>query len=124
MPRDLDLYLRVVRERQVLEVNYSHMGDIAGGPWALLDRDVRDGRGPEMIQIARWLDGTYRCAVHNYSKDLELAGCGAKLNVTMGAQELAFECPSSGTGEWWEVFSYSPTTGTLNILNRIAASFA
>ena len=124
VPRDLDLYMRILHEGQTLEVNFSHMGDLSNGPWALLDQDMRDGRGPEIIQIARWLDGTYRCAVHNYSGDPALAGCGAKLTMTLGGQELAFECPTSGTGEWWEVFSYSPTTGKLDILNRIATSFA
>ena len=124
VPRDLDLYLRILHEGQALEVDFSHMGDISGGPWALLDQDVRDGRGPETIQIARWLDGTYRCAVHNYSRDPGLAGCGARLTMTLGGQELSFECPTSGTGEWWEVFSLSPTTSKLEILNRITTSFA
>jgi len=124
VPRDLDLYLRIVHEGRTFEVDFSRMGDISGGPFALLDRDVRDGHGPETIQIARWLDGTYRCAVHNYSGDPALAGCGAKLSMTLGGPELAFECPTSGTGEWWEVFLYSPTTGRLEILNRITTSLA
>ncbi len=123
-PRDLDLHLRIFHEGQTLEVNFSQKGDISGEPWALLDQDVQNGSGPETIQIARWLDGTYRCAVHNYSRDRTLAGCGARLIVTLGGQELSFECPTSGTGEWWEVFSFLPTRGKLDILNRITASFA
>lgn len=124
LPRDIDLYLTILHGGQVLKVSFSSMGSISGDPWAFLDHDIRDGLGPEIIQIARWLDGTYRCAVHNYSNDSQLAGCRAKLTIMLGKQELVIECPTSGTGAWWNAFAYSPTTGKLEIFNRITSSFA
>lgn len=124
MPKDLDLHLRILHGGQTFEVSFSAMGNISDDPWALLDNDIRDGQGSETIQIALWLDGAYHCAVHNYSGDASLAGCGAKLAVMLGNQELLIECPTSGTGVWWDAFSYSPTTGKLEIFNRITNSFS
>ena len=124
LPKDLDLHLKILSKEQTFEVSYSNMGNISGDPWALLNRDFRDGYGPEIIQVAQWLDGTYRCAVRNYSGDVSLAGCGAKLTVMLGKQELVIECPTSGVGLWWDVFSYSPTTEKLEIFNRITSSFS
>lgn len=123
LPKDLDLHVKILQRNQVSEVNFSNFGSISGDPWAQLDQDIRNGRGPETIQIARWLDGTYRCGVLNYSDDYSLAGCGAKLAVMLGNQELVIECPTSGAGVWWDAFSYSPTTGKLEIFNRITNSF-
>ena len=124
MPKDLDLHLKILHSGQAFEVSFSTMGSISGDPWAILDHDIRDGRGSETIQIARWLDGTYHCAVHNYSGDVSLAGCDAKLTVMLGKQELLIECPTSGAGDWWDAFSYSPITGKLEIFNRITNSFS
>lgn len=122
-PKDLDLHLNILQKDQVSEVNFSNLGRISDDPWAGLDQDIRNGRGPETIQIARWLDGTYRCGVCNYSDDYSLAGCGAKLAVMLEKQELFIECPISGAGVWWDAFSYLPTTGKLEIFNRITNSF-
>jgi len=124
LPKDLDLHLKILSKGQAFDVSYSNKGNISADPWVLLNQDFRDGRGPEIIQITQWLDGTYRCAVHNYSGDTPLAACGATLTIMLGKQELVFQCPTSGTGVWWDVFSYSPTTGKLEIFNRITTSFA
>jgi hypothetical protein len=123
LPKDLDLHLNILLREQVSAVNFSSMGSISDNPWARLDQDIRNGRGPETIQIARWLDGTYHCGVLNYSDDYSLAGCGAKLAVMLGRLELVIECPTSGAGVWWDAFSYSPTTGKMKIFNRITNSF-
>jgi hypothetical protein len=123
LPKDLDLHLNILHKDQVSEVNFSDLGSISNDPWARLDQDIRNGRGPETIQVTRWLDGKYRCGVLNYSDDYSLAGCGAKLAVMLGKQELFIECPTSGAGVWWDAFSYSPTTGKLEIFNRITNSF-
>jgi hypothetical protein len=122
-PNDLDLHLRIFHGGQSSKVSYSSMGSIADAPWAQLDHDIQRAHGQETIQIARWLDGPYRCAIHNYSGERPLAGCGAKLAVVFGKQEFLFECPPDGTGSWWEVFSYSPGTRKLEIFNRITNSF-
>jgi len=124
LPKDLDLHLKIAHSGQKFDISFSSMGGITANPWAQLDQDIRDGCGQETIQIAQWLDGTYRCAVHNYSNDSQLAGCRAKLTIMLGKQELVIECPTSGTGVWWDVFVYSPTTGKLEIFNRITTSFA
>jgi len=122
-PNDLDLHLRIFQRGQLFEVSYSSKGSISDTPWAQLDHDIQLGHGQETIQIARWLNGLYRCAVHNYSGERPLAGCGAKLAVVFGKQEFLFECPTNGTGSWWEVFSYSPGTEKLEIFNRMTNSF-
>lgn len=122
-PNDLDLHLRIFQRGMPSEVSYSSKGSISDAPWAQLDHDIQRAHGQETIQISRWLDGPYRCAVHNYSGERQLAGCGATVAVVFGKQELQFECPTSGTGVWWELFSYSPATGKFEILNRITNSF-
>lgn len=122
-PNDLDLHLRIFQKGQPFVVSYSSMGSISDTPWAQFDHDIQRAHGQETIQISRWLDGPYRCAVHNYSGERQLAGCGARVVVFFGKQELQFECPTSGTGVWWDVFSYSPATGKFEIFNRITNSF-
>jgi hypothetical protein len=122
-PNDLDLHMRIFEGGQPFEVSYSSMGSISNAPWAQLDHDIQRAHGQETIRISRWLDGPYRCAVHNYSGERQLADCGATVAVVFGKQELRFECPTSGTGVWWDVFSYSPTTGKFEIFNRITNSF-
>jgi len=119
MPKDLDLHLKILSEDQAVEVSFSSMGNISVHPWALLDQDARNGYGPEVIQIHRWLDGMYKCAVHNYSGDKSLAACRAKITISYGKQDLVIHCPTIGTGDWWEVFSYSPAINKLEIFNRI-----
>jgi hypothetical protein len=122
-PQDLDLHLKVFQRGQPIDVSYSNMGSLTDIPWARLDQDIRAAHGKETIQITRWLDGPYRCVVHNYSGERQLAECGARITVVFGKQDLQFECPTSGTGVWWEVFSYSPATGKFEIFNRITNSF-
>ena len=122
-PNDLDLHLRIFQRGQPFEVSYSSMGSVSDTPWAQLDHDIQRAHGQETIQISRWLDGPYHCAVHNYSGERQLAGCGARVIVVFGKQELQFECPTSGTGVWWDVFSYLPANGKFEIFNRITSSF-
>ncbi len=118
-PKDLDLFLLIKAGHLAEKISFSAKGNISIAPWAQLNHDDTSGQGSETIQIAKWLDGIYRCMVFNYSDDAPLAGSGAMLTIALEEQQLQFVCPSQGAGRWWEVISYDPKAGKLEILDRI-----
>ncbi len=119
-PHDLDLYLQLdTTDGEVYKVNFSNRGDISKEPWARLDKDVRSGYGPEVIEVANWLDGKYHFAVKNFSNDVLLAGCGASLSFDCGQQHWEFPCPEEGSGIWWSVFTVDTKSGKIESINRI-----
>ena len=64
-PKDLDLHLT---KDTTLHISYHHMHSIPD--LARLDRDDRDGFGPETLTLHRVdSQGSYRLFVHNYSGD-------------------------------------------------------
>lgn len=69
-PKDLDLHL--VKD-DTLHISYRHMRSIPD--LARLDRDDRDGLGPETLTLDR-IDNasTYRLIAHNYSGEASLEG--------------------------------------------------
>jgi len=95
VPRDLDLHLRISAAGKAYEIYYSQMGSITEEPWAQLDKDVQSGHGSETIEIARWMEGKYHFAVHNYSGDAPLADCGASITFAYGQRQWQFQCPCS-----------------------------
>jgi hypothetical protein len=119
VPRDLDLHLRVTADGEAYEVCYSQMGSATEEPWARLDRDIQDGNGPEAIEVVRWMKGKYHFAVHKYSIDASLAGCGAKITFTYGQQQWQFQCPHDGTGQWWSILILDTNASEVEVINRI-----
>jgi len=118
-PRDLDLHLRIDVGSMSNEIYYSNMGSLVHEPWAELNTDETHGSGSETIMIKRWMEGKYHCAVHNYSDEASLAGCGARVLFSCGQEEHEFLCPSEGTGKWWPVFILDGQTGRIETINKI-----
>jgi hypothetical protein len=115
----LDLHLSIEFGGTSSEVSFRAKGSTRSAPWAELDHDDTAGMGFETIRIAKWLPATYRCRVHNFSAEAPIAASGATLTFHWGEQQLEFVCPSTGTGLWWDVFSYVPGEDKLAIFNQI-----
>ena len=120
VPRDLDLHVRIVSSESDCEVYYSNRGSTTQTPWVQLDTDIQTGRGPETLQIARWIKGgKYHIAAHNYSNDGVLAGCGASVVFTQGPLTWKLECPQSGVGRWWCILVLDSDNGEVQVVNKI-----
>jgi uncharacterized protein YfaP (DUF2135 family) len=119
LPADLDLHLKIDAAATSHEVHYSQKGSVVEEPWAQLDTDIQSGSGTETIAVTRWIDGKYHCAVHNYSGNPALAGCGARVTFTCGQEQRQFQCPIEGTGDWWSVFALDAKTGKIDVINEI-----
>jgi hypothetical protein len=125
LPRDLDLTMWIAHPAESYLINYMNKGSSSDKPWARLDDDMRQGRGRESIYIEQWIDGWYGIAVHNYSEDAELAGCGATVLLVFEQEKLwwlSLKCPALGSGAWWKVLRYWPPTGEIQIIDRIVTS--
>ncbi|MEN9799608.1 MAG: hypothetical protein RL653_3305 [Pseudomonadota bacterium] len=106
-PRDLDAHLVKEGAWHISFRNLQQFEDLA-----FLDRDDRDGHGPETITVAR-LDprGTFRYFVHDFTNAGSRTGSGlangrARVRLYTEAGLLdAFDVPASLVGDRWEVFS-------------------
>jgi hypothetical protein len=120
-PRDLDLYLHIRTQQGEYITNYQNTGNLHAIPWNRLDADVTSGSGPELIEVAQWIGGTYRLAINNFSKDRPLACCDAKLVFSNGERIWDFKCPDTGTGDWWLVMEIDGGTGRVEVINKIVS---
>jgi len=118
-PRDLDLHLGVWYGGCWTTVNFRSSGNVSEFPWAALDHDVQRGFGPEMITIAKLLDGTYRCYVNDFSGDAPLVGCGAEVAISYHGSEMRVTCPRAGSGRFWHVFDYFVEPDRFVVVNTI-----
>lgn len=117
-PRDLDLHLW--RERYPQVIGYGNRGSLTQEPWAQLSEDMKQGYGPEEINIARLMPVRYVVAVHNYSADSPLAGSAALLKFELGGNPpLTVTVPIEGEGAWWHVLDIDGAHGAIQIVNRI-----
>jgi len=121
-PQDLDLHLRVEAITDTYSICYSNKGSIITKPWATLHEDIRSGNGFEIIKIAKWVEGKYYFAVHNYSGDASLSTCHVTFTITNGEQELQFKCPSCGEGKWWSVLIIDTSINQWEVINKIVES--
>lgn len=113
-PRDLDSHILGPNS---IHVYYGNKTDTN----TELDLDDTTSYGPETITFTPLTGQTFHYYVHNWSKELDLAGCGATVTVYKGSSQLRkFTIPSSGTGEYWDVFRL--VNGTLYPVNSIVAS--
>jgi len=120
VPRDLDLYVRIVSPEPTYEVYYSNRGSTTQAPWVLLDADITHGAGPETLEIARWIRGAkYHFAVHNFSNDGAIAGSGASVALTLEPQTWRFKCPQVGSGRWWSIVVLDSDTAEVQVINAI-----
>jgi hypothetical protein len=118
-PIDLDLHLFI--EPGGAHVHHSELGDLSVEPFAKLYEDVRSVPGEEIIEVTQWLERHYVIAVNAYSDDAPLAGSDARVSIDLGGTVHEWPCPSSGTGHWWHVCTFDPTSGTFDVFNTIHA---
>ena len=123
-PKDLDAHFWLPYK------NYPHVyldypGNCNAYPYTCLDRDDKDGYGPETISIARMANnGIYAYAVLNYNFGRpgvpEIIESNAKVQV-YGAEGLIaqFSVPKSGEGDLWYVFDLDAVTGAVTEVNCI-----
>jgi hypothetical protein len=113
-PADLDSHLLTPSAEHIYYLNPL-------GTNANLDVDDVTSYGPETITITNEEVGTYKYYVHRYSGTGTLAGSGALVRVfdTSGLVQ-SFTAPSSGTGDYWFVFTMNG--GLISIVNSIQTS--
>lgn len=116
LPPDLDSHLTGPSVNGTsFWVYYASRGSCTTFPYACLDVDAVNGRGPETISIAQRTTGRYVYSVHNYSagnsaSDVGLSSSGARVDV-YGATGLlqSFAVPAL-PGTLWTVFDWDGVT--------------
>lgn len=121
-PRDLDLHLFIGGGSPVSHIFWHQRGQLGGDPGMRLTDDVRDGHGPETVEIAEPPPGTCRFSVHRFSGEGTLAGSGARIEAEFPSRRLVVECPETGEGDWWDVLSWTPETGRIEIDSHVIRS--
>jgi hypothetical protein len=121
-PRDLDLHFVHRSSSEGAHVCYRDMGTLDSYPWAKLSEDVRNGYGPEILSFGLLARGIYVVAVHNFSNEIPIPGCGAVVELAIGDTVTRFECPDQGEGRWWVVLEIDIETNHITEINRIAAA--
>lgn len=124
-PADLDAYLIGPLERGgTFNVNWDSRGSCTSAPFACLDQDATEGRGPESITIAEKVPGVYTFYVHDYTDadegatSLGLARSNARVDVYNAAGLVASFAAPSQPGTLWTVFTWNGTTITpVNTVN-------
>lgn len=124
-PSDLDVQLSTphMRNGERVVVNRSDRGRSDGTPWATLDHDVKNGRGPESITIHQFIPGTYRLFVNKYraADEGSLARSEAVLNIytnspatELNAKALySIHVPKDGEDLSWYVFDIDGASRTI-----------
>jgi len=123
VPRDLDLHFLHFSSLEVGHVYYRDMGTLDHFPWAKLNNDIQVGFGPEMLSFGLNAQGKYCLAVHNYSGEVPLAGCGATVDVAIGNITKTFFCPDHGEGLWWIVLEFDVESHQMIEVNKIIETF-
>jgi hypothetical protein len=111
-PADLDALLQLPSGEVVF---WNNPGNCSIAPFACLDVDDQDGRGPETITISQTLQGTYVFGVDNFTAlvggtatDRTLSNSGALVEVYNGNNlVISFPVPTDRPGRQWIVFTYS-----------------
>ncbi len=121
-PYDLDSHLLISSGSDEYHVYYHDKTPSGAG--ANLDVDDTTSYGPETVTVTSIkADGVYRYYVHNYtdrnnSSSDRLTNSGAVVNIYIGGEVHSLSAPT-GSGIYWDVFTYDAATGTLTITNKI-----
>lgn len=119
LPYDLDSHLWTPGG---YEVYFGDEGADNSSPFVWLDIDDTESYGPETITITQSTTGTYTYSVHNFSADFgfdePLTASHARVEVyNVNGLMRSFTVPTSGTGNWWNVFTMS--NGAITPVNTI-----
>ncbi len=122
-PRDLDSHMQInLQSGRNTHIYYSNKT----GANAKLDVDDTSSYGPETITVTSIQNnpGTYTYYVYNYSgnSNSELSNSGATINIYFGSSSTpvyTLHVPS-GSGLYWNVFTYNSVTGEFIITNTIS----
>ncbi len=117
-PRDLDSHLTGPSGSSRFHIYY---GNKTYGN-NQLDRDDRDGYGPETTTVDTTTAGVYRFSVHNYSGQSDgIQNSGATVKVYSNGRLLQTFYAPQGNGIYWTVFEYDTATGRINSINTIGS---
>jgi hypothetical protein len=107
-PSDLDAHLQGPTDGGgSFEIYYGDKGTLSSSPFAVLDTDARDGYGPEIITIGKWVAGTYHYFVKKYAGNGEIDASGCVVSLVIGKSGIIRQySPPSNTGGKvvWAVF--------------------
>ncbi|MEN6348832.1 MAG: cadherin-like beta sandwich domain-containing protein [Syntrophomonas sp.] len=123
-PQDMDSYLSGPSATGRFKVFYRKKNhQYLNKTYVELDRDDRDGYGPETTTIYQQLNGDYILSVNRYSNDGDIYSSGAQVKVYRGSDVVAtFDAPTDvNTGKWWTVFKMNGNT--ITPINYISNSF-
>jgi len=111
-PLDLDSYLLTPTiAGKTYNIFHNLRGQSSSIPNVQLDVDDTSSYGPETITIYQPFPGTYRYYVHNYNGRPPLTASDAKVEIFSAKGLLkSYNVPISGTGNYWQVFSYNSST--------------
>jgi len=92
-------------------------------PYAWIDRDDKDGQGPETVSIYKMQNGVYRYSVHDYKNSAAtssraLGGSDARVNVYSRSGLVASYIVPSQEGTLWTVFEMDQN-GAITPINQM-----
>lgn len=117
-PDDLDSHLYTP---EGVEVYYAN--EAPAGAGAYLDVDDTTSYGPETITIMTPKTGTYEYFIHRYAGSGTLTTSGAQVRVYDASGLLRiYSVPTSGTGDYWRVFTLDGTTLAITDVNAIVTT--
>lgn len=124
-PRDLDSHLFTpVIGGDSHHVYFGNKGNREGAPYAELDVDDTSGFGPENLTVYELYPGTYVFAVHRYSSDDYMPGCGGRIVIQAGDGDIvgSVEVPGSEYPDyiWWHVAEIDGDTGEIRIIDELS----
>lgn len=105
-PLDLDSHLFTPNGGHVFWDNA--LGSLTALPFAKLDVDDRTSFGPEVVTIAKLMQGTYAYAVRNFSGTLNpgITGSPGRVELSQNGNTSVFAPPpGEGSNRWWHVFN-------------------
>ena len=89
-----------------------------------LDVDDTSAYGPETITISTIENYTYKYYIYNFSKSGTMSNARAVVTVYFGNSNTpayTFNAPS-GSGYYWNIFTYNATTGEFTVVNQVSSS--
>jgi uncharacterized protein YfaP (DUF2135 family) len=135
-PPDLDLHVQLPNGNDVY-YRPECRGSATQPPYTTLDVDRTTAVGPEVVSVFRYMPGTYTVFVHNFSQqvrteffgdddpaihDVSFANASATVVVYgPNGSEIAHYSPPSGTGYFWDVFSFDGgASGKISPVQRLS----